>query len=135
MAEFIMKDIVHKQGRDLDFEISSAATSDEENGNPIYPPARKKLAEHGIRCEGHTSRQITKNDYNYYDTIIAMDHSNLANIEWIIGPDSENKISLLMSHVKNATHMNVADPWYTRDFEATWRDVVVGCNALINELK
>ena len=135
MAEFIMKDMVHKAGRDSEFEIASAATSDEEFGNPVYPPAREKLAEHNISCKGHTSRQITKADYHYYDIIIAMDHSNLKNIEWIVGPDTENKISLLMEHVVDATHINVADPWYTGDFETTWRDVVAGCKALLAELK
>ena len=104
MAEFIMKDMVHKLGREQDFEIASAATSDEERNNPIYPLAQKKLIEHGINCEGHISHQITKDDYNYYDIIIAMDHSNIENIKWIVGPDTENKISLLMSHVQNTTY-------------------------------
>ena len=135
MAEFILKDMVHQQGRDNEFEIGSVATSNEEFGNPVYPPAKKILAEHGIGCEGHTSRQITKSDYDYYDMIIAMDESNLKDLNYLLGPDKENKISLLMEHIENPSHLNVADPWYTRDFKTTWRDVVKGCTALLKELK
>lgn len=135
MAEYVMKDLVHKAKLDNQFEIASAATSDEEIGNPVYPPARKKLAEHGISCKDHTAHQITKYEYNYYDLIIAMEQRNIKNIERVIGADTERKISLLMNHVQNPTHIDVADPWYTGDFESTWQDVLIGCNALLEELR
>ena len=135
MAEYVMKDLVHKAGLDNQFEIASAATSNEEYGNPVYPPARKNLAEHGIGCKDHAAHQITKQEYHYYDYIIAMEHSNLRNLERVIGPDTEGKISLLMNHVYNPTHIDVADPWYTGDFESTWLDVLAGCSALLEELR
>lgn len=133
MAEFVMKRIVHEKGYDGYFEIASAATSTEEIGNPVYPPARRKLAEHGISCEGKTARQITRYDYDYYDYIIAMDRNNIRNLRYEVGEDVNHKISLLMSYTSSAR--DVADPWYTGDFEATWRDVNEGCMALFERLK
>ena len=130
MAEFVMKRIVHEKGSDGYFEIASAATSTEEIGNPVYPPARRKLAEHGISCEGKTARQITRCDYDYYDYIIAMDRNNIRNLRYEVGEDVNHKISLLMSYSSSAR--DVADPWYTGDFEKTWRDVCEGCMALID---
>ena len=132
MAEFVMKKMVKDAGLEQQFEIASAATSTEEWGNPVYPPARRKLAEHGIRCEGKTARQMSHADYDYYDLIIAMDHSNLRGIHRIIGADSQNKVSLLMDHTDHPH--DVADPWYTGDFDATWDDVTAGCSALLHEL-
>ncbi len=129
MAEFIMKDLVRKSHREAEFEIASAATSTEEIGNPVYPPARRKLAEHGIRCDGHAARQITRRDYDYYDMIIGMDTYNLRNMRRIFGDDTENKISLLMDFTNRPG--DVADPWYTGNFDATWRDCVEGCEALL----
>ena len=132
IAEFVMKDLVAKAGRSDAFEIASAATSREELGNPVYPPARRKLAEHGISCADKTARQMTRQDYDHYDLIVAMDHNNLRNLRRIIGPDDAGKVSLLMDHTDRPG--DVADPWYTGDFEATWRDVLEGCTALLNEL-
>ena len=127
MAEFVMKDIVRRDGREAEFEIASAATSTEEIGNPVYPPVRALLASHGLSCSGKTARQITASDYDYYDLIICMDHNNLRNIRYIIPSDPKGKIRLLLPR-------DVADPWYTRDFEATWDDVTEGCAALYREL-
>ena len=132
MAEFVMKDIVEKAGRASEFEIASAATSDEEYGNPVYPPARKKLAEHGIACGGKTARQMTAKDYEYYDLLIGMDSNNIRNMRRICGGDDKGKIRLLMDYT-GSPH-DVADPWFTRDFEATWRDVLAGCTALFEQL-
>ena len=132
MAEFVMKDLVEKNGVSEEFEIASAATSTEEIGNPVYPPAKRKLNEHGISCEGKTARQMTKEDYTYYDYIIAMDRINIRNMTKFAGNDPDNKISLLMdftSHLKD-----VADPWYTGDFETTWNDVYEGCVGILNRL-
>ena len=133
MAEFVMKDIVRKAGLEHEFEIASAATSTYEIGNPVYPPARQKLAEHGIDCKGKTARQITKRDYDYYDYIIAMDNSNISNLRKMFSNAPDGKFSMLMSYT--SCHSEVADPWYTRDFEATWKDVTEGCNALLEWLK
>ena len=132
MAEFVMKELVKNEGLEEQFEIASAATSTEEIGNPVYPPAKRKLAEHNIGCEGKTARQMTRADYHYYDYIIAMDRNNLRNLKRMFGEDTEHKISLLMDY----THRpgDVADPWYTGDFDATWRDVSEGCRGLLDYL-
>ena len=105
----------------------------EEIGNPVYPPARRKLAEHGISCAGKTARQMTRRDYETYDYLIAMDHNNLRNMARFVGGDPEHKVSLLMDHTRRPG--DVADPWYTGDFEATWQDVLEGCTALLEELR
>ena len=120
MAEFVMKDLVKKAGREREFEIASAATSTEEIGCPVYPPARRKLAEHGIGCAGKTARQLRRDDYAAYDLLIGMDSANLRNMRRICGGDPEGKISLLMD-------------WTNRpgDFDATWRDVLEGCEAIL----
>ena len=111
------------------FEIASAATSTEEIGNPVYPPARRKLAEHGIDCSGKTARQVTRMDYEKYDLLIVMDHNNLRNLQRMLGQDKENKIHLLMDYTDRLGE--VADPWYTGDFEQTWMDVTEGCRGLL----
>ena len=129
MAEFVMKRLVEEAGLSKQFEIASAATSTEEIGNPVYPPARRKLAEHGIGCEGKTARQMTHQDYAYYDYVIAMDRNNLRNLKRMFGEDTDHKISLLMDYTHRSG--DVADPWYTGDFEATWQDVSEGCQALL----
>ena len=133
MAEFVMKHLVEEAGLSDRFEIASAATSTEEIGNPVYPPARRKLAEHGIGCEGKTARQMTLDDYLHYDCVIAMDHNNLRNLKRMFGEDTDHKISLLMDY----THRpgDVADPWYTGDFEATWRDVLEGCQGVLQTVE
>ena len=134
MAEFVMKDMVHRRGLDDRFEIASAATSREEIGNPVYPPARRKLAEHGISCGGHHARQMTREDYDRYDYIIGMDMANLRNICRITGGDLEHKVSLLLDHTARAGQ-EVADPWYTGDFDETWDDVTEGCEQLLAEIE
>ena len=133
MAEFVMKELVKKAGVERLFEIASAAVSTEEIGNSVYPPARRKMAEHGINCAGKRARQVTKADYSYYDHLICMDRSNLRWLDRIIGSDPEGKVSLLLDHA--GIHRDVADPWYTGDFDATWDDVMTGCTALLEQLK
>ena len=133
MAEFAMKDLVRREGLETSFEIVSAATSREELGNPVYPPARCKLAEKGISCEGKTARQITPADYGNYDYIIGMDHSNLRNMQRAFGGDPAGKLSLLLDYTPRPGQ--VADPWYTGDFDATWQDVTEGCQGLLEHLR
>lgn len=132
MAEFVMKDIVRKAGLNDEFVIESAATSTEELGNSVYPPARRKLAEHGISCDGKTARQVRRGDYADFDYIVGMDEENMRNLRRLFSGDPEDKLSLLMDHTGRSG--SVADPWYTRDFEATWRDVLEGCNGLFNTI-
>ena len=137
MAEFIMKDLAAKAGLSDRFYIESAATSTEEiwngRGNPVYPPARKKLAEHGISCAGKTARQTTQEDYARFDLILGMDAVNLRYMRRIYGGDPEGKLHLLMDYTSRPG--DVADPWYTGDFEATWRDVLEGCEGLLSTLQ
>ena len=127
-----MKDLVEKAGVAQQFLIESAATSTEEIGNSVYPPARRKLAEHGISCQGKTARQMTRLDYGRYDLLIGMDSWNIRNMRAISGGDPEGKIRMLMDYTNRPG--DVADPWYTGDFEATWRDVLEGCEALLSQL-
>ena len=124
-----MKKMVADAGLSEQFEIASAATSTWEIGNPVYPPARRKLAEHGIGCKGKTARQMTCQDYDYYDLIIGMEQKNLRDILAITGEDRLGKVALLMDFTD--TPHDIADPWYTGDFDATWNDVTKGCAALI----
>ena len=133
MAEFVMKDLVKKAGLENRFHIESAATSTEELGNPVYPPARRKLAEHGIDCTGKTARQLTKSDYGKFDLLIGMDRANLRNMHRICGGDPAGKLHLLMDYTDRPC--DVADPWYTGDFETTWRDVLAGCRGLLSACK
>lgn len=133
MAAFVMQDLVQKAGCAANFEIASAATSTEEIGNPVYPPARRKLAEHGIDCACHAARQLRKSDYAQYDLLIGMDHANIRNMNRICGGDPQNKIHLLMDY-SNCFGKEVADPWYTGDFETTWQDVLAGCQGLLRSL-
>lgn len=132
MAEFAMKDLAEKANAASKFHIESAATSREELGNPVYPPARKKLAEHGINCEGKRARQLTRADYAEYDFLIGMDSANIRNMNRICGGDPDGKIHLMLEYAGRPG--DVADPWYTRDFEATWQDVEAGCKGLLQEL-
>ena len=132
MAEFVMKDLVRRAGLETQFTIRSAATSSEELGNPVYPPARRKLAEHGISCGGKTASQLRREDYTEYDLLIGMDQANLRNMRRICGGDAEGKIRLLMDYTDRPG--DVADPWYTGDFETTWQDVLDGCRGLLEHL-
>lgn len=133
MAEFVMKDLVHKAGLDADFEIASAATSREEIGNDIHPGTKAELRAQKIPYTRHLAVQMTKRDYEHYDLIIAMDNENLRGIERIVGPDNNHKVKLLLSYTDKATE--VADPWYTGDFEATYDDIKRGCKALLEKYK
>ncbi len=132
MAEFVMKQLVKEAGLSGKFEIASAATSTEELGNPVYPPARRKLLEHGIRCDGKRARQLTKADYQKYDLLIGMDHANIRNMHRICGGDPAGKIHMLLDYTDRPG--SVADPWYTGDFDATWRDAMEGCTGLLNQI-
>ena len=134
MAEFIMKDLVGKAGLESRFHIESAATSTEEIGNPVYPPARRKLAEHGVGCAGKRARQLKNEDYDQYDLLIGMDRANLRNMHRICGGDFDGKMHLLMEYA-GCPDSEVADPWYTGDFEATWQDVLDGCKGLLERLQ
>lgn len=133
MAEFVMKDLVEKAGLREQVSVASAATSTEEIGNPVYPPARRVLAEHGISCAGKTARQLRRDDYAEYDLLIGMDSANLRNMERICGGDPEGKLHRLLDYTTRPGE--VADPWYTGDFDATWRDVSEGCAALLDKLE
>jgi len=130
MAEFIMKDLAEKAG--LSLEIASAATSTEELGNPVYPPARRKLSEHGISCLGKTARRLTKADYDKYDLLIGMDDWNIRNMNRMCSGDPDGKIHKLMEYAGKSA--DVADPWYTDDFETAWRDIYAGCSGLLTYL-
>ena len=132
MAEFVMKDLVKKAGLEKEFLIESAATSREEIGNPVYPPAQQKLAEHGIDCSGKTARQLQNDDYEKYDLLIGMDRANLRNMYRICGGDFDEKMHLLMDFTDRPGE--VADPWYTDDFDTTWRDVEEGCQGLLQKI-
>ena len=124
MAEFVLKDMVKKAGRS-DFVIASVAVSTEELGNPVYPPARRELASHGISCNGHRARRITQNDVDGYDYIYYMDSSNLRWLQRMF--PGVTKFQPFLSR-------NVADPWYTGDFTQTWLDITEGCTRILKEL-
>ena len=130
MAEFVMKDLVERAGMAERFHIESAATSTEEIGNPVYPPARRMLERHGFSCRGKTARQMTRSDYDRFDIIIGMDAWNMRNMVAITGGDPDGKMHRMLDFTQRPG--DVADPWYTGNFDATWRDVTEGCDALLN---
>lgn len=132
MAEFVMKDLAAKAGAGERFVIDSAATSTEEIGNPVYPPARRELAAHGVACGAHAARQMTRADYDKYDLLIGMDSANIRNMTRLCGGDPAGKIHRLLDCTDRPG--DVADPWYTGNFAATWRDVLDGCTALLEML-
>lgn len=133
MAEFVFKDLVAKRGLSDQFHIESAATSTEELGNPVYPPARRKLNSLGIDCSGKRARQMNKSDYDKFDYLIGMDTYNMRNINRICGGDPDGKVYKMLSIAGESR--DVADPWYTGDFEATYRDVLKGSEAFLDMLK
>lgn len=133
MAEFFMKDLVEKRGLSEQFDIASAATSAEELGNPVHPGTRRKLGEAGIRCEKRYARRMTAQDYRDYDLLIGMDETNLRNMRRITGGDPDGKMAKLLSFCGDAS--DVADPWWTGNFEDTFRDVKRGCEALLDHLQ
>lgn len=137
MAEFIMKKLVNEQGQQDDFLILSSATSTEEIwngiGNPVYPPAKSELKRHGISCDGKRAVQLRSDDYEKYDLFIGMDSANIRNMTRILKGDPDNKIRKLMDYTDRPG--DVADPWYTRDFSITYRDILEGCTSLLKALK
>ncbi len=133
MAEFIMKDLVAQAGLSREFVIASAATSAEELGNGVYPPARRRLAQEGIDCAGKTARQITAGDYDSYDLLIGMDSSNLRNMRRFFDGDREDKCRLLLDYTSRPG--DVADPWYTGDFDRAYTDILTGCKGLLAHLQ
>ena len=132
MAEFVMKDMVKKAGLENKFVIRSVATSTEELGNPVYPPARAELKKHGIGCDGKYSVQLARGDYEKYDLFICMDSANVRNALRIFGTDPDGKVKKLMEYTDRGG--DVADPWYTGDFGITCRDITDGCEGLLAEL-
>lgn len=130
MAEFIFKALAKARGVDDRYYVESAAVSDEEIGNPIYPPAKRCLSQHGVWFDqGKRARKLTPADYGRFDRIVCMDASNLRLIKHIIPSDSDGKIHLMMSYA--GTGRDVADPWYTGDFEATFQDLLLACESMI----
>lgn len=144
ISEFVLKDMVEKRGIKEQFEIASAATSTEEIwgavGNPIYPPAQAILREKGIgktpytNFSGKRAVQVTRHDYLHYDYLLCADSMNIRNTTRITGPDTEGKIKLLLDFTDRPGR-SIADPWYTDNFQATYRDVVEGCEAFLRYLE
>lgn len=132
MAEFVMKDLVEKCGKSDDFLIESRATSTEEIGNPVHQGTRRKLAEHGISCSGKRAVQLRKSDYEKYDLLICMDDWNVRNTLRIIVSDPQNKVRKLLSFAGESG--DIADPWYTGNFDETYDNVLRGCTALLEKL-
>ncbi len=139
MAEFILKDMITRRGIAADFSIASAATSNEEIGNNIYPPAKAELARHGIGTERlraevaeKTARRIRRSDYAEYDYLIAMENYNIRNMMREFGDDPENKICRLLDFTDRPG--DIDDPWYTRKFDVTYEQIVAGCEALLEKL-
>ena len=133
MAEFVMKDLSRKAGLEEALRIASAATSTEEIGNPVYPPAKAELARHGISCEGKRARQVTKADYAEYDYLIGMDSANIRNMLRIFGGDPDGKVARLLSYA--GSERDISDPWYTGEFGTTYNDVLEGCTAFLQYLQ
>lgn len=131
MAEFVMKDMVKKAGAEKDFSIASAATSTEEIGNPVHHGTRRKLKEFGISVDGKYAVQLRKEDYGKYDYLIGMDHMNIRNMLRILREDPENKVCRLLDFTGHPR--DIADPWYTGNFDVTYEDIREGCEALLQE--
>ena len=135
MAEFVLKKMLEKEGRDGEFYVASAATSSEEiwngRGNPVYPPAKEELRRHGITCEGKRAVQLIPADYDEYDLIIGMDGANIRNMHRLFGGDPKGKIKKLLD---SADGGDISDPWYSGDFETTYKDVCKGCEGLIKSI-
>ncbi|MDY3920325.1 MAG: low molecular weight protein-tyrosine-phosphatase [Candidatus Limivivens sp.] len=133
MAEFIFRDLVERKGIGSEFYIESAATSMEEYGNPVYPPARRKLAEHGISSAGKRARTMERSDYERFDYLLGMEQYNIRNMLRIVGEDPENKIHRLLDYGKHPR--DIADPWYTGNFDVTYDDIFEGCEAFLAYLE
>ena len=131
MAEFVLKALAKARGVGDEYYIESAAVSSEEIGNPIYPPVRRCLAQHGVWFDpAKTARKVVPADYGHFDRIICMDNSNLRRLRQIVGDDPEGKVHLMMSYA--GEYRDVADPWYTGDFETTFQDVLRACEAMLD---
>lgn len=133
MAEYIFRDMVQKRGLENEIACASAATSSEEYGNPVYPPAKRKLHSLGIDCSGKRARQMTRADYAAYDLLFGMEQWNVSRMKQICGGDPEHKIHLLLE--KSPRPRNIDDPWYTGDFDAACRDITEGCRLLLDALE
>ena len=132
MAELVMRDLLKRAGRADECYVASAATSAEELGNPVYPPARAELARHGISADGKYAVRLVREDYDKYDLLIGMDDANISNMLRLFGGDPDHKIAKLLSFAGRSA--NVADPWYTGTFDVTYRDVLAGCQGLLTQL-
>ncbi len=133
MAEFLLKDMVDKRGISDRFIIESAATTNEEIGNPVYPGTRKRLAREGISVDGKFAKRLRRDDYDKFDLIIGMDEENMRDMKRLFGDDSDGKVYKMMEFA--GIDRDVADPWYTGDFEATYDDIYEGCIGLLNFLR
>lgn len=133
MAQYVMEDLVNREGQGGRFFIDSAATSGEEIGNPVHPGTRRKLREMGVSCGDHRARRLTQRDYQEFDLLIGMDQANLREMRRILGGDPQGKVHLLLDYTGRPG--SIADPWYTGDFDSTWRDVLEGCRGLLEQLE
>ena len=133
MAEYVLIALAQRRGLSDMLSADSCATSREEIGNPVYPPARRTLMRHGIPCGEHRARQMTKADYDTFDRILCMDRSNVRNVLKITGGDPDRKIGMLLDHAGRIGE-EVSDPWYTGDFEAAWNDILSGVEGLLSQL-
>ena len=132
-AEFVFKDMLRRAGLSAEFQVDSAATSSEELGNPVYPPMRRVLSEHGLSCAGKTARKLRRSDYDAYDYLIGMDEENLWNMRRLFHGDAEGKLHSLMEYTAHPED-TIADPWYTRDFERAYQDIEEACRGLLEAL-
>ena len=133
MAKFILTDLVEKEGLSSQFRIDSAATSMEEIGNPIYPPAKRKLREHGISAEGHRAKRMRQGDYEQYDYLLGMEQYNIRNMLRILGGDPQHKVYRLLDFSQRPR--DIDDPWYSGDFETAYRGILEGCQAFLEQMK
>lgn len=133
MAEFIFKDMVEKQGISHKFHIESAATSTEEIGNGVYPPARRELARHGLSCAGHAARQVRSRDYQAFDYLLCAEQYNIRNLRWIISKDPQHKIMRLLDF--SSRPRDIDDPWYSGNFTTAYSDIVEGCECFLHYLQ
>lgn len=133
MGEYILKDLLHREGL-TGHTVASSAVSREEIGNPVYPPARRELAKHGISCDGHHARQLTRADYEKYDLFLVMDSSNLILISRIFPDDPEHKIHRLLEFAGRPKD-DVDDPWYTGNFTTAYADILSGCEGLLEVMR
>ena len=132
MAEFFLKDMVRRRGLEDQFHIESAATSMEEIGNPVYPPARRMLAQHGIGCEGHHARRMERRDYQEFDYLIGMEGINVRNILRMAGGDPDGKVYKMLDFTDRPG--DIDDPWYTGDFKTVFEQIYEGCEVFLKKL-